>query len=132
MRGGGLPVVGEMEEVRVMEGEAGAGGGEGGDERGGHEAVEEVELLGAGDAGPPREAEGQRVARDRARRALHRRRGLHVKLPPPFPVRQPSHLPQHRRRRRFRRAALCLFLGIVRSLCAASECCCSCCGASRG
>jgi len=39
--------------VGVVDGEAVAGGGEGGDERGRHEAVEEVELLGAGDAVAP-------------------------------------------------------------------------------
>jgi hypothetical protein len=95
-----LPVVREVEEVGVVDEEAFAGGEEGGDERGGHEAVEEVELLGPGDAGAPRESERQRIPRDGARRALHRHRRVRVQLPPPVPVRHPSHPPQHRRRRR--------------------------------
>uniref|UniRef100_A0A0A9F636 Uncharacterized protein n=1 Tax=Arundo donax TaxID=35708 RepID=A0A0A9F636_ARUDO len=108
LQDGKRPVVREVEEVGVVDGEAVAGGGEGGDERGGHEAVEEVELLGAGDAGTPGEAERQRVPRDGPRCALHRRRRLRVQLPPLILVHHPPHPPQHRRRLGLRRMALFL------------------------
>jgi len=107
LQDGKRPVLCEVEEVGVVDGEAAVGGGEGGDERGRHEPVEEVELLGAGDAGAPGEPQRQGVPRDGARRALHRRRRLRVQLPPPVPLRHPPHPPQqHRRRRSRRRAAL--------------------------
>lgn len=55
--------------------------GEGGDKGGGHEAVHEVELLGAGDAGTAGETQGEGIARDGPRRPLHRHRRLPVQLP---------------------------------------------------
>jgi hypothetical protein len=81
----------------VVDEEAFNGGRGGRDERGGHVAVEEVELLGTGDTAPGK-TERQRVARDGVRCALHRHQCLRVQLPPPIPVRHPSHPPQHCRR----------------------------------
>jgi hypothetical protein len=80
----------------VVHEEASVGSAEGRYERGGHEAVHEVELFGPGYAGPTRQTEERWwVQRDRPRRALHRYWRLHVQLPPTAGVRCPSHQPRH-------------------------------------
>lgn len=87
--------------VGVVEEEAlsavGRVSGEGGDQRRCHEAVHEIELLGAGDSASAGEAERKGVAGDRPGRALHGDRRLHIQLPcsavilrPPHPAHPPS------------------------------------------
>lgn len=66
---------------------------EGRDKRGGHEAVHEIKLLGAGDANTAGYAEGEGVAGDRSGCALHRHRRLKVQIPPPTALIGPSQPP---------------------------------------
>lgn len=68
-----------------MEGEAGAGAlrasGVGGDEGGGHEPLQEVDLLGTGEAGPSGNTQRNRVAGNGPRGPIYRPRGGRIEVP---------------------------------------------------
>lgn len=59
-----------------------AAAGEGGDERGGHEAVHEVQLLRAGEARASGEPQREGVPRNGPGGPFHSHRTLHVPVPP--------------------------------------------------
>lgn len=84
-----LPVIRKGEGEKTVEREA-VGFGAGGNERGVHETVHELELSGSGKPCPSRERQGKRVSRDGTCQPIKGLGSGNVQIPEPSSVHYPS------------------------------------------